>query len=439
MVGVFYFQPMEIIELYQIYLSSTGITTDTRNIQPGTVFFALKGDKFNANSFAKEAIDKGAAYAVIDEAQEAQEAYNSKLILVRDVLATLQQLSAYHRSQLKCPVLAITGSNGKTTTKELTAAVLSQKYKTIATMGNLNNHIGVPLTILSTPSDTEFLIVEMGANHIAEIAGYCTYADPDYGLITNIGKAHLEGFGSEEGILIGKTELFKHLGQRAGNIFVSSASDVLIHKAKEFVAADHIKYYGRSANDYCSGEMKASGEFLTVLTDGIEIKTNLVGQYNFDNVMAAVCIGKFFGVSKEQIKSAIENYFPSNNRSQKLTKGTNTILLDAYNANPSSMTEALKNFEQLDAKNKITILGEMMELGEYAHEEHLKIIEKVKKMKLDQRIFVGHGFAMMDSDQSVLYFENTEAVKAWYDNQKFENTTQLIKGSRKNGLEKLVV
>lgn len=430
---------MTIPELYKLYLQSTGVTTDTRNIQQGSIFFALKGDKFNANLFAKEALEKGAGYVVVDEIQSDSDRANVKLIIVDDVLKTLQELSGHHRRQLECPVLAITGSNGKTTTKELIAAVLSRKYKTVATKGNLNNHIGVPLTILSTPRDAEFLIVEMGANHQKEIAGYCIYADPDYGLITNIGKAHLEGFGGIEGVIKGKTELYAHIDRKGGKLFVSSGSKILTERALVHVSADRIIYYGSKGDDFCCGRPEQAGEFLTIrMADGTVLTTNLVGQYNFDNVMAAICIGRYFGVSLSDIKKAIEAYIPSNNRSQKVTSGTNTILLDAYNANPSSMTEALKNFAQLDAENKITILGEMMELGDYSEIEHLKIIDIVESMNLAQRVFVGDGFHMLKGKEGVLYFENTELLKAWYQGQKFQHTTQLIKGSRKNGLERIL-
>lgn len=430
---------MTIADLHRLYLASAGITTDTRTIQPGSIFFALRGDKFNANLFAKEALAKGAGYAVVDELQSEADRGNPHLILVEDTLKTLQDLSGYHRSKLECPVLAITGSNGKTTTKELVAAVLSKKYKAVATKGNLNNHIGVPLTLLSTPLDTEFLIVEMGANHQREIASYCIYADPDYGLITNVGKAHLEGFGGEEGVLRGKTELYAHIGRKGGKLFVNSGSAKLTERAQLLASADRLIYYGQKGSDYCCGAPVQAGEFLSVdLSDGTHIRTQLVGQYNFDNVMAAVCIGRYFGVNMADIRHAIESYIPSNNRSQKVTAGTNTILLDAYNANPSSMTEALRNFAALDAPHKITILGEMMELGEYSEIEHLKIIDIVQGMDLDQRIFVGDGFHMLKGAKDLLYFEHTDALKEWYKAQHFENTTQLIKGSRKNGLERLL-
>lgn len=430
---------MTIADLHRLYMASAGIATDTRSIQPGSIFFALRGDKFNANLFAKEALAKGASYAVADELQSEADRGNPHLIVVDDVLKTLQELAGYHRSKLECPVLAITGSNGKTTTKELIAAVLSKKYKTVATKGNLNNHIGVPLTLLSTPLDTEFLIVEMGANHQREIAAYCVYADPDYGLITNVGKAHLEGFGGEEGVLKGKTELYVAIGKKGGKLFVLSGSSKLTERAQLLASADRLIYYGRYATDYCSGIPVQTGEFLAVdLADGTHIPTQLVGQYNFDNVMAAICVGKYFGVSMPDIRQAIESYVPSNNRSQKVIKGSNTILLDAYNANPSSMAEALRNFAALDAAHKITILGEMMELGEYSEIEHLKLIDTVQAMDLEQRIFVGDGFHMLKGSKDFLYFENTDLLRDWYQAQHFENTTQLIKGSRKNALERIL-
>ena len=279
----------------------------------------------------------------------------------------------------------------------------------------------------------------MGANHQREIAGYCEYADPDFGLITNVGKAHLEGFGSEEGVVKGKTELYAHIAKKHGKLFVSSISSVLVQKATEYMAQDHIIYYGDRDSDYCSGENRSTGEFLSVKTkDGLSVKTQLVGQYNFENALAAICIGRYFGVDDASIKEAIESYIPSNNRSQKITVGTNTILLDAYNANPSSMIEALRNFEALEATNKVTILGEMMELGTYSHDEHVKIMDTVNRMHLAQRVYVGEGFKMTAGAESALHFETTEQLKEWYKAQHFENTTLLIKGSRKNALEKIL-
>lgn len=449
---------MQIEELYKLYLASTGVTTDTRNISKGNIFFALKGDKFNANEFAEAALNKGAAYVVVDELIDPKwkTKYGARYILLRNVLRTLQQLAGYHRQQLKCPVLAITGSNGKTTTKELIAAVLSKKYKTFATKGNLNNHIGVPLTLLSIKAySAEFAVIEMGANHQGEIAGYCEYTKPDYGLITNIGSAHLEGFGGIEGVLKGKTELYRDIASRNGKVFVSSESPVLVeswqsaigspqsavHSPQSTASNVNTIKYGKAADAYCQGEIKTGTEFLTVVTEGVEIKTNLVGGYNFENVMSAICVGKYFGVELSQIKEAIENYTPTNNRSQKIVQGSTTIILDAYNANPSSMLEAIKNFEKIEAESKVAILGQMMELGEYSRAEHEKIFTASEQLQNTKRVFVGAGFEFVNQlppTRSVKWFEKTEDLAAWYRQQQFENTAILIKGSRKNELEKIL-
>ena len=430
-------------QLYQLYLSSSGITTDTRNIGNGTVFFALKGETFNANLFAAEALEKGAAYAVVDEIAKAEwkEKFGNKLILVADVLKTLQQLAGHHRQQLQSPVLAITGSNGKTTTKELIAAVLSKKLKTYATKGNLNNHIGIPLTLLSIKEDVQFAVIEMGANHVGEIASYCDYVKPDYGLITNVGMAHTEGFGGFEGVVKGKTELYKDIKKRNGKVFVNADNQLLVDKleANEYSGSDIITY-GTSAVSYCLGKIGESKEFLSVITEGVTIQTNLVGEYNFENVMSAVCVGKYFDVASADIKEAIEHYIPTNNRSQKIAIGSNTIILDAYNANPSSMIEALKNFEKVESGNKISILGQMMELGVYSATEHQKIVAAVSGRGWEQviKVFVGKGFEFLKNDSTVLWFEKTEDVKAWFKQQQFENSYILIKGSRKNELEKIL-
>ncbi len=437
---------MQIENLYQAYLSSTGVITDTRNITSGNIFFALKGGNFNGNQFAEEAFNKGAGYAVVDEISkpEWKEKFDGKLIVVGNVLQTLQQLAAYHRSKLKCPVLAITGSNGKTTTKELIAVVLSKKYKTYFTHGNLNNHIGIPLTLLSIKTDAEFAVIEMGANHQGEIASYCEYVKPDYGLITNVGLAHTEGFGGFDGVVKGKTELYRHLAQHNRKVFINGHNEILMltcaviaskygHNTKAII-------YGNLPNVYCSGKINSSMEFLSIETEGVKIQTNLIGDYNFENVMSAVCVGKYFGVEMNQIKEAIENYFPSNNRSQKITYGSNTIILDAYNANPSSMSEALKNFERADKPNKIVILGEMMELGNSSKAEHEKILSAVsgKDWEAVKKIFVGTGFEFLKGNTAVQWFEKTEEAKKWFQQQHFQNCYILIKGSRKNELEKIL-
>lgn len=431
---------MKIEWLYQQYLSSTGVTTDTRSIAGGNIFFALKGDKFNANTFAAQAFERGAAYVVVDEISNSswQQKFGDKLVLVENVLSTLQQLAGYHRLQLKCPVLAITGSNGKTTTKELIAAVLSQKFKTYATKGNLNNHIGIPLTLLSIKADVEFAVIEMGANHVGEIASYCEYVKPDYGLITNVGLAHTEGFGGFEGVVKGKTELYRFLSAHGGKAFISAQNELLINKA---AGIDEVITYGTGSSAFCEGGLAGSNEFLAVKILGdnaVVIQTNLIGDYNFENVMSAVCVGKYFDVPIEKIKAAIENYTPTNNRSQKITWGSNTVILDAYNANPSSMTEALKNFAKLVAPKKVVVLGEMMELGDYAKAEHEKIAAQVRGMHVQQMIFVGDGFGFLKNDSAALWFEKTEDLKNWFSGQKFDNCYILVKGSRRNELEKIL-
>ncbi|HLP51944.1 MAG TPA: UDP-N-acetylmuramoyl-tripeptide--D-alanyl-D-alanine ligase [Chitinophagales bacterium] len=444
---------MQVEQLYQKYLASTGVTTDTRNIGQGNIFFALKGEKFNANEFAAEALNKGAACVVIDELINPhwQTEYGDRLILVDDVLTTLQQLSGYHRQQLNCPVIAITGSNGKTTTKELVAAVLAKKYRTYATKGNLNNHIGIPLTLLSIKDDVEMAVIEMGANHQGEIAGYCEYVKPDYGLITNVGKAHLEGFGGFEGVVKGKTELYRDIAARKGKVFINRNNEILaliwagLASRASFEKGSTITY-GSSSDVFSSGIIKAGTEFLTISTEGLDISTNLLGDYNFENVMSAICIGKYFEVPLPAIKNAIETYTPTNNRSQKIEWGSNTIILDAYNANPSSMIEALKNFEKYIAgdntKKGIAIIGQMMELGEYAAQEHEKIFAAANTSAWQniKRVFVGKGFEMVKhlSASNLLWFETTDEVKHWFKQQAFENTLLLIKGSRKNELEKIL-
>jgi UDP-N-acetylmuramoyl-tripeptide--D-alanyl-D-alanine ligase len=432
---------MQIETLYQHFLSSTGVTTDTRSIAEGNIFFALKGDKYNANQFVPEAFAKGAKFVIADELIDAswKEKFGEHLVLTDDSLKTLQALAAYHRNQLKCPVIAITGSNGKTTTKELIAAVLSEKYKTYATKGNLNNHIGIPLTLLAIKSDVEIAVVEMGANHQGEIASYCEYVRPDYGLITNVGMAHTEGFGGFEGVVKGKTELYRYIDEIGGKIFVNADNDLLLSKIPN---PDVIITYGTVENAYCHGHIGSGAELLSLVIneDGTElnIQTQLMGDYNFENAMSAVCIGKYFGVPSNQIKEALETYTPTNNRSQKISFGTNTIILDAYNANPSSMEEALKNFSKIQSANKVVVLGEMMELGVYAQSEHEKIAATVKNMTLDKKVFVGGGFQFLEHDPSVIYFAKPDDLKTWFKSQQFENTYMLIKGSRKNELEKIL-
>ncbi|MBL0310950.1 MAG: UDP-N-acetylmuramoyl-tripeptide--D-alanyl-D-alanine ligase [Bacteroidetes bacterium] len=431
---------MNIKQLYQCFIESKGISTDTRKDLKGTLFFALKGDNFNGNLFAAKALEQGANYVVADELADVSlvEKFGERFILVPDTLKTLQELAAYHRQQFNCPVLAITGSNGKTTTKELIAAVLSQKFKTYYTPGNWNNHFGIPQTLLSVGKDAEFIVIEMGANHQGEIASYCEYVQPDFGLITNVGMAHTEGFGGFDGVVKGKTELYQDIAARQGKLFVCTDHAILMDKSS--MVKDRI-FYGLAPKADCRGHIeKSEGEMLSVYyeTKQTLIQTQLVGDYNFENVMSAICIGQYFGVEIEKIKDAIESYIPSSNRSQKISYGSNTVILDAYNANPSSMNEALKNFEKIQAPNKMVILGQMMELGIYSDEEHRKIAKTVEAMPFSKKVFVGEGFSFLKNNTSVVYFENSGELKIWFQQQDLKQHYILVKGSRKNKLEEIL-
>ena len=422
-------------DLYKIYQQYPSVQTDTRKLKAGDIFFALKGPTFNGNTFAKKAIDSGAVYVVIDEKEYEIE---GKTVLVPDVLEALQQLALHHRKQFDIPFIAITGSNGKTTTKELIHAVLSSSFNTYTTEGNLNNHIGIPLTILKIKPDAEMAVIEMGANHLGEIASYCQIALPTHGLITNCGKAHLEGFGSEEGVRKGKGELFDHLRTLThGFAFVMWDYGYLQEMSK---GISGIIKYGTKENDHVIGKIIASEIFLKVqitqgLDDGI-ISTQLVGEYNLPNVLAAVTVGKFFEVPENQIKSAIENYIPSNSRSQLLEKDSNKIILDAYNANPSSMKLAIENFAKKNSENKILMLGAMAELGKESLQEHQQIIDLIKKYPWKQVAVVGGDFLKLS--HSFLSFENSLQAKEWFLKQHFQNSYILVKGSRSMQMEKVL-
>lgn len=424
---------MMIEELYKVYQQYPSVQTDTRKLRSGDIFFALKGPNFNGNSFAKKAIDDGAACVVIDEKEFE---ISGKTILVPDVLEALQQLALHHRKQFNIPFIAITGSNGKTTTKELIHAVLSTSFKTYTTEGNFNNHIGVPLTILKIKSDAEMAVIEMGANHLKEIAGYCQIALPTYGLITNCGKAHLEGFGSEEGVRKGKGELYDFLRTNNGTAFVMWDYDYLREMSK---GISGIIKYGTKDNDHVIGKILPNENFLKVqitqgLDDGI-ISTQLVGEYNLPNVLAAVTIGKFFEVPDNKIRSAIENYVPSNSRSQLIEWNSNKIILDAYNANPSSMKLAIENFAKKNSENKIMMLGAMAELGKDSLQEHQEIIDLIKKYSWKEVALVGGDFLKLS--HPFLSFKNSSEAKEWFADQHFENSYILVKGSRSMQMEKV--
>ena len=412
---------MNINELHSLFLKSSGVTTDSRQIELNSIFFALKGDNFDGNKYAKSAIDKGASFAVVDS-----QVYclNEKYILVDDVLSCLQELSRYHRKQLNCPVLGITGTNGKTTTKELITAVIKKKFKTVATKGNFNNHIGVPLTLLSAKLDTEFLIVEMGANHIHEIEFLCGLAQVDFGVITNIGKAHLEGFGSVEGVIKAKKELYDHIDVNDGTLFVNANDKMLMSISEN---TERILYNVKEQEENNS-------PFAEVIYNGYLISSQLIGDYNRTNILAACEIGYYFGVSLEKIKEAIESYIPSNNRSQLLETIRNTIILDAYNANPSSMTEAIKTFQKVNYKKKLFILGDMLELGENSLVEHQSIIDELSQNN-QKVILIGKEFNKCQ--HSFVHFFNSEDALDWIKENPIEDMFILLKGSRGLKLELL--
>ena len=419
-------------ELYDVYRKYPSIQTDTRKLKKNDIFFALKGPNFNGNEFAQQAIDDGAAYAVIDENKFE---IPGKTFLVEDVLVALQELAKHHRNHLTIPFIAITGSNGKTTTKELIHAVLSTTFQTYTTEGNLNNHIGVPLTILKIKGDAEMAVIEMGANHIGEIASYCRIALPTYGLITNCGKAHLEGFGSEEGVRKAKGELFDHLRTLThGYAFVMWDYDYLREMSK---GISGIIKYGTKGDAHVIGVAKKSDPFLEVeMVQGLDeknIKTQLVGEYNLPNVLAAVTVGKFFKVPEGKVRSAIEHYMPSNSRSQLVQKGSNKIIMDAYNANPTSMRLAIENFSKMPG-DRILILGSMAELGNESQKEHTLLVDQIKNYDWKAVALVGTEFEKIN--HPFLQFKNSVQVKDWFSQQKFENAAILVKGSRSMQMEK---
>ena len=424
---------MSIEKLYALYRQHPSIQTDTRKLKPGDIFFALKGENFNGNAFAHKAIEMGAALAVIDEKEYAK---GNRTFLVTDVLDTLQQLARHHREQFNIPFIAITGSNGKTTTKELIHAVLSSTYKTYTTEGNLNNHIGIPLTILKIRDDAEFAVVEMGANHIGEIAGYCTYTQPTHGIITNCGKAHLEGFGSLEGVKKGKGELFDYIRSTTGTVFVMRDYDYLREMSKGLSGV--IKY--GTSGVHVTGVVHKSEPFLSInitqgLDDGI-INTQLVGDYNLPNVLAAVTVGKYFKVPEKNIIKAIEEYAPTNSRSQLIQRGSNRIILDAYNANPSSMRLAIENFSKLNTTDKVLMLGGMAELGEDSLEEHQAIVDLIGKYQWKHVVLVGGDF--LKATHSYTTFDQANQAAEWLKEQHLENAYLLVKGSRSMRMEKIL-
>lgn len=430
---------MTIEQLYEIYRKHPLICTDTRKISKSCLFFALKGDHFNGNEFANQAIENGAAYAIIDEVKYA---LNEHFILVSDVLETLQELARYHRKQLKIPVIGITGSNGKTTTKELIRSVLSQQFISFATEGNLNNHIGVPLSILSINDACEIAIIEMGANHQKEIGFLCGISQPSQGLITNVGKAHLEGFGGIEGVRIGKGELYEYLKSSNGVAFINTNDVILTEMARE-KGLKNLIGYGEGEENFISAKLKNSGQFLSVEWHKKDEQTQIAhsklpGIYNFDNICAAICIGSYFKLSPEKINAGINAYEPVNNRSQILKKGSNTIICDYYNANPSSMMVALDNLDSSHATNKVMIIGDMFELGDEATFEHGSILKKALNINCLRRIFIGDEFYGLSDSTGAEFYRNTADASLALKQNPIENATILLKGSRGMKLESLL-
>ena len=421
--------------LYELFEKHPSVQTDTRKLQLGDLYFALKGPNFNGNTFALAALEAGASYAIVDEEIPYSKAIDNRILQVDDVLTTLQALAKHHRQQFTIPFIAITGSNGKTTTKELVSTVLASHYKTYTTKGNLNNHIGVPLTILSVGKDAEMAVIEMGANHQLEIASYCTYTLPTHGMITNCGKAHLEGFGGEAGVRKGKGELFDSIRNHQGTAFVMSDYDYLNEMSK---GIKEIITYGAHSGDIQANALDHHGMISLEGTKGFNerIDTQLVGTYNLPNVLAAVTIGLYFKVPMEKIKSAIEHYTPTNSRSQLMNWHNNQLILDAYNANPSSMKLAVENFAKIDSTEKIMCLGGMKELGEESILEHQALINYIQSFNWEQVVLVGGDFKTCQ--HNYLYFENALEAKQWLKAQAYQHKHILIKGSRGIQMEQMI-
>lgn len=432
---------MKISEIHQLFLKSERVVIDSRKIQKNDFFVAIKGDNFDANTFAKQALENGASYVIIDNPDYY---INEKTILVKNSLETLQALAQFHRIQLALPIIALTGSNGKTTTKELINVVLSEKYKVKSTIGNLNNHIGVPLTLLSFDYKTEIGIVEMGANHQKEIEFLCDIAQPNLGYITNFGKAHLEGFGGFEGVIKGKSELYEYIRseeldeeeERQKKVFINLDDAIQLEKS------EGLNRFTFSFKDKTASVFISSIEvnpFVKINFEGFEIQSNLIGAYNAPNIAAAIAIGKYFKVDNSKIKKAIENYIPTNNRSQIIEKNSNKIILDAYNANPSSMKVAIENFINLEGNSKVMILGDMFELGKESLLEHKNIVTLVEDNSDIEVFFVGKDFYSNYIDKkNIRFFDSFDQLKIYFSENKTTNKNILIKGSRGMALERIV-
>ncbi len=425
--------------IYNELSAGSEICTDSRKTIASSVFFALKGDNFDGNDFAHNALKNGCKIAVVDNPKIKTD---ERFILVEDVVNTLQNIALQHRNKFNIPFIGITGTNGKTTTKELLCSVLSKKTITHSTTGNLNNHIGVPITLLSLKKDAKIAVIEMGANHIGEINDLCNIVKPTHGIITNIGKAHLEGFGNIKNIIKAKSELYNYIEKNKGKLFVNYDNDTLMKLSENLPRIT----YGKSQNADYTGKIIENSTFLRVvfsekkyIRQKYTINTNLVGSYNFENVMSAICIGSYFGVEKEDIRKALEEYFPTNNRSQFIKTSRNTILMDAYNANPTSMKLAIENFTSAKLENKVAILGDMLELGENAKKEHSEILNFAIKQGYEKNFLVGKEFSeVANKHKNVISFPNTPEIIKWLKRKPLSDSSILIKASRGIGLEKIL-
>ena len=429
---------MNVKDIYGLFQKTKGVVTDTRLCVENSFFVALKGMNFDGNNFAKEAIKKGAKYALINRKSISED--SDRFIYVDDTLKTLQKLANYHRSIIKTKIIAITGSNGKTTTKELLNEILSKEYKTFATRGNLNNHIGVPLSILNIDEESDYAIIELGANHLGEITCLCEIAEPDLGLITNFGHAHIEGFGSFEGVIKGKSELYDYIIGKKGRIFINVDDPI----QEKWLKYNLISTYGKTSKaDYKIDQINKRGKPISIKIENLIIESQLFGDYNYSNIGASVAISKFLGVSNKKIKKGIESYVPANNRSQIIIKKNNTIVLDAYNANPSSMIASINSFLKNNPKNSIAILGDMLELGNYEEKGHMKIIEIIENSDFEELIFIGDIFYKFSKKlnyqkNKTHFFKKKNEANSYLQKRNFENKNILIKGSRKIKLESIV-
>lgn len=427
---------MEIQKLYRLFFRNPIITTDTRKIEKGAIFFALKGESFDGNKYAHDAIKKGCSYAIIDDKDVS---LTDGLILVDNVLNTLLELASFHRKQLNIPIIAITGTNGKTTTKELIASVLKTKYNVSFTKGNLNNHIGVPLTLLSMTNLTEIGVVEMGANHVGEIKELCKIADPNYGIITNIGKAHIDGFGSYENIIKAKKELYDYLKENGRKVFVNEGNELLSNLVKE-LGLDNVSY--NHPKSKVKGESLPTDKFLKAKVNinnyDHYVETQLIGGYNLENVLAAICIGHYFNVSEDKIIKSIKEYVPQNNRSQFVKTQSNDLIVDCYNANPTSVKAALENFISLNLSNKCVILGDMLELGKVSEKEHKLVVDFLIKQEFAEILLVGDVYSSLDVPSYIRQFKTVEELNNWISLNKIYESSVLIKGSRGIQLERVI-